>query len=965
MAKCKEKGCHIGRCCCLLLTVFVLSMTAAAGFFAYAFLFGDANSVTYMRTPIVTFLFPITSEDESQLENVSLNDEVNFRLPTSLKPIHYIIKLQPLINSNRSIFGSVEIEFEVVEAAANVTLHINNIITKNETVKVVPSDDPSGPGVGIIQQTYDNVRQFYVAELETELEQGKMYIISMNFEGYLNDDLRGFYRSTYFDADGEAVYMAVTQFQPTDARQAFPCFDEPAMKATFEVYLAREDHMSSISNMPLYETLPVEGQEGWFWDHFNTSVPMSTYLVAFVVSDFTYVNSTFHEHVLFRVWSRKNAINQSDYAIEKGPEVLSYYEEYFGIPFPLPKQDMIAITDFAAGAMENWGLITYRETAILFDPIIGSARNKQRVMEVIAHELAHQWFGDLVTPEWWGDIWLNEGFANFMENYGSNHCEPSWKIMEQLIVDDIQTVFRLDALESSHPISVPVGDPAEIGRLFDSISYDKGTSIIRMMNTFLMENTFKKGISAYLNAFQYANAEQDDLWQYLTEAGHEDETLPSDLTVKEVMDTWTLQMGYPVINVIRSSDGSSATVSQNRFLLVENENSTDPHNYMWWVPLSYTSQDSPDFESTQVKVWMKDSETEITVDSLPSEDKWVIFNIQETGYYRVNYDENNWNLLIQQLQTDHEGIHVINRAQIIDDALNLARAGQLSYTTALSVDSYLAKEVEYIPWTAALDNMAYLESMFTRTGGYGNLKNYLLDLLIPLYDSVGFDDDLNDPHLEQLQRVEAVTWACNMGHGDCLTNSVSLYADWMLNPTDLSIISPNLKGSVYCTAIADGREEEWNFAWNQLLTSNIATENNLLLSALGCSKEVWILAKYLELTFSEDSPIRKQDASRVFSAVARNDAGRDLAWDYLRNEFDMLSSFFTSFTHLGDMLLVVTSEFNTEEEKKELLAFRDEHLGEIGLAIDQAIETTSNNIDWMNNNYDVILQWLIDHGYSK
>ncbi|KAK7027940.1 hypothetical protein SK128_026275 [Halocaridina rubra] len=250
--------------------------------------------------------------------------------------------------------------------------------------------------------------------------------------------------------------------------------------------------------------------------------------------------------------------------------------------------------------------------------------------------------------------------------------------MEQLVIKEVQSVFGLDSLESSHPISIPVNHPDEISQIFDRISYGKGASIIRMMNHFLTERSFRKGLTNYLDAFKYDNAEQDDLWHYLTLAAHADGTLPRDMTVKAVMDTWTLQMGYPVINIIRSEDGTSASVSQERFLIVKSENSTDDHDYKWWVPLNYASAKDPDFNQTQAMIWMKNSEAEIAISSLPSSNEWVIFNIQETGYYRVNYDSKNWHLLIQQLKTDHEVIHTINRAQIIDDAMDLAKAGELS-----------------------------------------------------------------------------------------------------------------------------------------------------------------------------------------------------------------------------------------------------------------------------------------------
>ncbi|XP_069952147.1 aminopeptidase N [Cherax quadricarinatus] len=941
-------GCYVKRQVAILFGLLFLSATVAAS--DYSVPLGSTRDL-----PVSIF--------------AREKEEVDIRLPKTLKPLHYVVKLQPFINGNFSIMGYVEVEIEVIEPTSNITLHIADIITKNETIKVVPSDNVDGPGVEVKQNLYDNDRNFYIGVLGEELELGKKYILSMEFVGYLNDELRGFYRSTYTDEDGNKRLLASTQFEPTDARRAFPCFDEPAMKATFEIFLARETSMSSISNMPKFETFPFEGEDGWVWDHFNTSVPMSTYLVAFVVSDFTHADSNANDHVLFRVWAREGAIQQADYALRTGPEALTFYEEeYFNIPFPLPKQDMIAIPDFSGGGMENWGLITYSESGFLYDPAVSSASDEQRVMILVTHELAHQWFGNLVTPDWWTDIWLNEGFASFMENICSDHLEPTWKMWEQFVSNDLQDVLEMDSLESSHPISIPVGRPEEINQIFDGISYSKGASVIRMMNYFLTETTFRKGVTNYLNGQAYSNADQDDLWQYLTDAAHEDATLPPDMTVKEVMDTWTLQMGYPVIKVVRSSDGTSATLTQERFLLVKNENSSDTHDYKWWVPLTYTSQDNPNFNNTQTQVWMKDSETEITVSSLPEKDQWVIFNVQEIGYYRVNYDDDNWNLLIQQLNNDHQVIHVINRAQIIDDAMDFAQAGQLSYNIALSVNEYLKSEEEFIAWNTALLNLEYLEMMFSRKGGYGALKRYLLDLLIPLYDSVGFEDNPSDPHLEKYKRVLALSNACHLDYQDCVQNSVSLFQKWMQNPNNNSIVSPNLKSTVYCTAIAAGGEEEWNFGWDQYLASNVGSEKTTLLYALGCTKELWILSRYLDMMFDEASGIRRQDVGYTFSSVAENDVGRDLAWYYLRDQWEIISTYLGTFTTLGDLLLTVTKEFNTREKKHELEVFKMDHadaLETAELAVDQAIERTGNNIAWMDHNYDTIVEWLNDHGYAS
>ncbi|XP_063887378.1 aminopeptidase N-like isoform X1 [Scylla paramamosain] len=917
-----------------------------------------------------TIQAPSTTEtavlDGNSTASLSSNTKVtDVRLPASLRPLHYQLQLQPFVRGNFSINGYVQVEVEVVTETSVFTLHMADIITHNETVKIV--DARSAMEISILKQTYDNQRQFYHAHLQQPLTKGCRYVLSMEFTGYLNDQLYGFYRSSYTDSNGIKRWLAVTQFQPTDARRAFPCFDEPAMKATFEVFLARETDMSAVSNMPKINSRPIEGQQGWMWDHFNTSVPMSTYLVVFLVSDFRSKEVTTQNGVSFRTWARETAINQTNYSLEIGSKILTFFEDYFSIPYPLPKQDMVAIPDFASGAMENWGLITYKEISLFYDPKVSSAYSKQRVMKTVAHELAHQWFGNLVTPKWWTDLWLSEGFASFMVYVCIDHAEPEWQMMEQLIMMDLHKVFRFDCLESSHPISIPVAHPDEINKIFDTISYVKGASIIRMMKFFLTEATFRRGLTNYLKTKAYANAEQDDLWNFLTQAGHQDLTLGKCVTVKTIMDTWTLQMGYPVITVMRSADGASATVTQERFLLRKDPNSNDTHVYRWWVPLSHTTQATADFSKTAPSRWLSKTDSKITIRSLPNSSQWVIFNVQETGYYRVNYDENNWKQLIKQLKADHTKIHVNNRAQLIDDALNLARAGQLSYSLPMDLIAYLKSETSYTPWATALNNLAYIDKVFSRTGTYGSLKNFLLRLLGLQYKSIGFQDSLTDPHLDQHKRVKILSWACKLGHEDCVTQSVSLFNQWMMNPMNKSIISPNLKYVVYCTAIAAGKDKEWEFAWNQYLNSNVGSEKSRLLSALGCSRELWILSRYLEMAFTKDTGIRKKDVVRVFHSVASNTVGKDLAWTFLRDQLDDIIDYIgKGFSSLKWMIKATTNGMNKDLYLTELKQFQSankDKLGSVKQAVSQAIETVANNIEWMNKNRQVITEWLENHGY--
>lgn len=337
---------------------------------------------------------------------------------------------------------------------------------------------------------------------------------------------------------------------------------------------------------------------------------------------------------------------------------------------------MIAIPDFSAGAMENWGLVTYREAALLFSPNISSSTSQHSVASVIAHELAHQWFGNLVTMKWWTDLWLNEGFATYVASLGVNYLHPEWNTFEEESVENTLSIFKFDSLKSSHPVSVPIGDPSEISQIFDSISYDKGSSILRMMHLFLGEDVFRWGVSNYLKKHKFGNAEQDNLWECLTEEAHKQDSLPKNVTVKQIMDAWTLQTGYPVITVNRDYKKQTAEITQVRYL-ADAIRSRQDLDTCWWVPLSYTTKSELDFNNTQPEAWLECDVNDVSVPKiltdLPEKNEWILFNIALSGLYKVKYDEKNWNLLIEQLSgPGHKEISAINRAQLIDDALDLA-----------------------------------------------------------------------------------------------------------------------------------------------------------------------------------------------------------------------------------------------------------------------------------------------------
>ncbi|XP_020790682.2 LOW QUALITY PROTEIN: aminopeptidase N-like [Boleophthalmus pectinirostris] len=890
-----------------------------------------------------------------------------YRLSSALIPLSYSVTLWPHLSPNPDniyIFtGESTVEFECVTNTDVILIHsnkLNYVLQENDLmVRLTAAGEEPAPS---IKSTWlQPTTQYMVIHLKEQLKAGNTYQLFSAFIGELADDLAGFYRSEY-EEDGVKKVVATSQMHPTHARKTFPCFDEPALKAVFNITLIHPRGTVALSNGKEIDVVntTIDGI-AVTQTRFESTKKMSSYLLAVIVCDFTFISAE-QQGTKIRIWARRKAIEsgQGNYALNVTGPILDFFQNYYNIPYPLSKSDQIALPDFYFGAMENWGLVTYRETNLLYDPVGSSNGNRETTVTIIAHELAHMWFGNLVTLKWWNEVWLNEGFASYVSYLGADHAEPDWNLKDMIILDDIHRVFAVDALTSSHPLSSKEEDilkPEQISEQFDAISYSKGASVLRMLSDFLSEPVFVQGLSTYLTAFSYDNTVGSYLWQHLNMAVKNNSmSLPHH--VGEIMDTWTLQMGFPVVTI----DTATGYVSQKHFLLDPESNVTvkSPYNYKWLIPVRWMKDGV-----LQSNVWWLSEKTEVNSD-MRSGGEWVLANVNVTGYYRVNYDLGNWERLFIQLNKNHQLIPLDNRAQIIDDAFNLARAKLVSTTLALRTTLFLSGETEFMPWQSALDNMHYYYLMLDRTEVYQPLQDYMKKLVTPLFlhfkNITSEWTEVPARHTDQYNQVNAIRMACQTGVTECQDLTSLWFRQWMDSPQN-NMIHANVRAVVYCSAIAAGAEGEWDFGWSQFKSAAVASEASKLMSALACTTKPELLQRYLSFTLNS-TMIRKQDASAVIAAVASNREGQTLAWDFVKEQWEyMFTEYGMGSFSFATIISGVTARFSTQTELQQLKQFvkKHEHLGfgSASLAVEQALERTEANIKWLQQNQQEVLDWFI------
>uniref|UniRef100_A0AAQ5ZU82 Aminopeptidase n=1 Tax=Amphiprion ocellaris TaxID=80972 RepID=A0AAQ5ZU82_AMPOC len=851
------------------------------------------------------------------------------RLPRYIIPLHYHLFLHPNLTS-LSFTGSVQIQIDVQNNTNWVVLHSKGLHISKATIldqnlahlsdQVLPVlHNPSHEQIGIFSPRV--------------LSSGQKYFLYIEFEAELAEGFYGFYKSTYRTSQGETRTLASTHFEPTSARMAFPCFDEPNFKANFSVRIRRSQEYISLSNMPV-KTVEVNG--GLLEDQFAESVKMSTYLVAFVICDFKSVTGTTSSGVQVSIYAAPEKWQQTHYALEVAVKMLDFYEDYFNIRYPLPKQDLIAIPDFQSGAMENWGLTTYRETSLLFDPLTSSVSDKLWVTMVIGHELAHQWFGNLVTMEWWNDIWLNEGFARYMEYISVEATYPDLKVEEYLLHTCFAAV-GLDSLNSSRPISSPAENPTQIKEMFDTVSYDKGACVLHMLRHFLTDEVFQSGIVRYLRKYSYKNAHNQDLWDSLANYLFAGEHL--DLTA--MMNTWTLQKGIPLVTVTRK--GPRLLLRQDRFLRTVMP--SDPlwsslqKGFLWQIPLTYKT----DVSGTIHRHLMTSPTDSIHIGE---EASWVKVNTDMTGFYVVHYEESGWDVMTKLLRENYTALSYKDRTQLIHNAFQLVTAGHLPLNKALDLIGYLKRETHTVP---LLKGLGYLEAFYhiiekrDELDLTQNLGMYILQFFRAVIDQQTWSD--SGSVSERRLRSEVLSLACHLDYPPCLERARQRFKDWLQSNGTL-----NPPTDVAETVFSVGAQDDhgWASLLNTYKTSLSAAQKHKILFALTSI-----------LYYS--TVIRSQDLSSLILMVARNSRGCNLAWNFVKKNWDTLVQKFQlgSFC-IRNIIIGTTGQFSSQEELNEMQLFFEsikEQASQLR-ATQVALDNVQKNVRWVQRNLETLRSWL-------
>jgi aminopeptidase N len=808
------------------------------------------------------FLWNSTKQWESD-EN-SADDEIFiYRLPNDSRPIRYDLWLKTDVDQNDFGFsGKVKIHLKVVEATEKITLHYRRITI--DKVDLLSTDGNSLKSN--LAFDYQEPLEFLIVSLPRQFGVSEEFVLDISYHGELREDGAGFYRSAYLrnDEEDNEVWFATTQFQQTDARHAMPCYD--GIRAVMNVQIQHGKSYNVISNMPMISRVEIPGTD-YVTTKFEDTPPMQTYLLAFIVSDYTSVSNN-EVDVPQRIFAKPQSIanGEGDFAASVVGPILRKFEEHFGIDYPLPKMDHAAITYYLWGAMENFGLITYSQGNLLTSRRRNSDFFLNRILETIAHEFAHQYFGNIVNPEWWSYTWLNEGFANLYQYYILELLYPDQDSMDRFRQDSVGMAIVFDTMADAKPLNHYVESPREIRSKFDAISYNKGGSVLRMFQVALGVETFTKGLNYYLTEMYYKAATPEDLHRSLQKAYDEDNP-GNSLNIAEVMSTWEDQAGFPVVTVEKIAD---------EFVLTQERSGGGDEIYS--IPLLYTTKSQRDFTTTP-KAWMKSKVLKVP-NPIPSD--WIIVNIHYSGYYQVQYERSIWTSLIDTLDNEHDVIPPVDRVQLFKIIQNSIRDDSLEPVWGLKILSSLDQESHVSVWNQAYFTLFYFTSNMFGTEALAKFQRFVQKLAEPHMKRLGYEEIEGESTADAALRERMLVTNCDAMNEECLKFELEQLKSFIATGT-----GEYTRNLCYALTLADSTT--YQFVIKSLLRDSAVDDRWLSLYEPSCSISKENLRSYMELILDKTNNLNDYERRDIVSrAASKSLIGVEAALEFVEENYQKL-----------------------------------------------------------------------------
>jgi len=878
-----------------------------------------------------------------------------YRLPTTACPSNYDIQVAFHIPM-RKYRGHVDTTLAILSPSQTIcvnssNLELENISLEGEDGRVV---------VGLVAETNTSIGVVRL-DFGVPIPVGQ-YTLAMDFSGQIRSGLQGVYINRFTDKDGGEKEGVSTMFAATEARSFFPCWDQPDVKCSFElrVLVQGGTELEVLSNMDRVEEQAENNQfvvgwgaGEWVEYKFAKSPLMSTYLLCIVIGQYSAISKQVG-NTKISVYAPLNRGEEAAFAVETAVQCMEIFNQFFGVDYCLPKLDLVGLACLSVGAMENWGLVTFRENSLLVDPATSSNAQLQAVATIVAHEISHQWFGNLVTMSWWSDLWLNEGFATFMQYYAIDRIYPQFLLWDQFCSDVLIPSLQLDALENSHPIKVEVSNPGEIDEIFDKISYRKGASVIRMLHSVLGEDVFTRGIRVYMQTYKYSNACTQDLWDSLRSV--------SEVEVGGLMDCWINNVGFPIIKVSLASriTGEVVMVTQERFSAAHKCND----GLLWHVPISASIQAASEGDTvprlvTLPTVVLTERSMELPIPTgvkfSVSQGSFVKMNPGFVSYYRTEYSKE-LGLSLEKAIAD-QTLPPVDRLSTLEDRVSLVLGEQGNTVALMRLISKLHSEDSFLVWKNLSSFFHVLRCIVWSSDSLASrFDRFVVAVMVPCLERIGWSKVVGESHLTSMLRglliCQLGTRGCSMVEQRCQ----QLFNSWLGEGGVECEVEPGLREVVMKVALASCPQHQALDSLLKLL--DIPQERNRVLHSLGYSRNRDVLTRVLD--FSLSPRLRDQEAVMVIESVCQNRLGVKLAWQFFKEH---IKEFYSRYGHglflMSKLIKCVTENFSTEEELTSVSEFFSVH-PEIGCerTIRQAKENISLNLYWKNRDLDSVANFL-------